>query len=247
MSEETPEIQTKRSVPFKTATFGGYQRDEVDAYLDEVNRAAQRDRNEVDHLKKRITELEGQIIGNIPVETEVVRLEEELGRRDAELARLKAELEAVRQDEKLREGQSHADTQALLDQLRLQRDDLEKAQIEIAKLHEETETLKSERDSFQRLAEKLSTDEHQAKELLLAATKAAEELRSKARRDADDLTRRTEESVARMEEEARKRVDDLRREYERMRLDYDSFLGQARDVAQGLVRKMDDARAKWPV
>lgn len=240
MSDENAEIRHKRSVPFKTATFGGYQREEVDAYLDDVARAAQRDQSEIDHLKTRITELEGQVIGNIPVETEVVRLEEEV-------AKLKAQLEAVRQDDALKNSQVNADTQAMRDQLRIQRDELEKAQIELSKLHEEVEGLRSERDSFQRLAERLSSEEHQAKELLLAATKAAEELRTKARRDAEEQNRRTEENVARMEEEARKRVDDLRKEYERMRIEYDSFLGQARDVAQGLVRKMDDARAKWPV
>jgi chromosome segregation ATPase len=187
-----------------------------------------------------VTDLEGQIIGNIPAETEAMRLEEEN-------AKLRAQLEAVTQDDVVRLGQVNSDVEVMREQLRVQRDELERAQIERSKLADEVDALRSERDSFQRLAERLSGEEQQAKELLMAATKAAEELRVKARRDAEDLTKRTEESVLRMEEEARVRVDNLRKEYERIRVDYDTFLLQGRDVAQNLVRKLDDARAKWPL
>lgn len=244
MSEETPDTQApetpKKAVLFRTSTFGGYQREEVDAYLDEVARASQRDKDELSLLRQRVTELEGRIIGNIPAETEAQRLEEEN-------ARLRAQLEAVTQDDAVRLGQANSDVEILREQLRVQRDELERTQIERAKISEELDALRSERDSFQRLAERLSGEEQQAKELLLAATKAAEELRVKARRDADELSKRTEESVAKMEDEARMRVDNLRKEYERVRSEYDAFLLQAREVAQNLVRKMDDARAKWPL
>jgi len=240
MSEETPEIRNKRAIPFKTSTFGGYVREEVDAYLEEVGRAAQRDVVEINTLKHRITELEGQVVGHIPTEAEVARLEQEV-------ARLQAQIEALQQDEALRIGQVHREANDLREQLRVQRDEFERTQVDLAKLLEEAEVLRTERDSFQRLAERLSSEEQQAKELLLAATRAAEELRSKARRDAEDITRRTEESVASMETEARQRVDELRKEYERIRIEYDTFLVQGREVAQNLVRKMDDARAKWPL
>ncbi len=244
MSEETPDPQTpetpKRAVQFRTSTFGGYQREEVDAYLDEMARATRREKDELVMLRQRVTELEGRIIGNIPAETEAQRLEEEN-------AKLRAQLEAVTQDDAVRLGQANSDVEVMREQLRVQRDELERAQIERARAVEEAEAMRSERDSFQRLAERLSGEEQQAKELLVAATKAAEELRVKARRDAEDLTKRTQESVVRMEEEARVRVDNLRKEYERLRADYDTFLLQGREVAQNLVRKLDDARAKWPL
>lgn len=234
MSEETtPDIRTKRAVPFKTSTFGGYVREEVDAYVDEVAKAAERDTFEMSLLKQKITELEGQLVAHIPTEAEVTRLQ--------------AQVEALQQDEAVRMGQLLSEANELREQLRAQRDELERSQIDLAKLGEEIEALRVERDSFQRLAERLSSEEQQAKELLLAATKAAEELRHKARRDAEDISRRTEESVARMEEEARQRVEELRKEYERIRIEYDAFLVQGREVAQNLVRKMDDARAKWPL
>lgn len=161
---ENPEVRGKRVIPFKTSTFGGYDRSEVDAYLDEVARAGVRDADEIEVLKRRVTDLEGQIVGNIPVETEIARLEDEV-------ARLRAQLEAVRQDEALRVGQTDVDVQELREQLRKLRDEHERTLIETARLQDETakfqeeaEAARAERDSFQRLTERLSSDEHQAKE-----------------------------------------------------------------------------------
>jgi hypothetical protein len=57
---------------------------------------------------------------------------------------------------------------------------------------------------------------------------------------------RAESTAHRIESEAHRRVEDIRKEYERARKEYDEFLRQARDVTEGLVRKLDEARSKWP-
>jgi cell division initiation protein len=137
--------------------------------------------------------------------------------------------------------------ESLRQQLRALRDEMEFTRLELAKSTDELDRIREEKDSYQRLAERLSSEEMQTRELLRAATRTAEDLKAEAKREADEVLKRAEETGRHLEDDARRRVDDLRKEYERIRREYDDFLRQARDVADALVRRIDDARVKWPV
>lgn len=159
---------------------------------------------------------------------------------------LRSQLEAGLQDSELKSSQMMRDADEMRQQARVNRDDLERARIELAKANDELDQLREEKESYQRLAERLSSEEVQTRELLKAASRTAEELKAEAKREGEDTLRRAEESARHIEEDARRRVDELRKEYERVRREYDDFLKQARDVTDALVRRIEDARVKWP-
>lgn len=212
---ETPESQSKPRSPFRTVTFGGYNRADVDAYLADMTRAATIER---DHLEttKKLNET------------------------------LRAQLEADRQERELIAAQQEVRLQEALGLARTLRDDLDRTRLELANAEDSLASVREERDTYQRLAERLSVEEHQTHEVLRAATRAAEQIQEEAKREADEMLARTEEASRTMEALARRRVDDLRKEYERARKDYDDFLKQAKEVAEALVRRIDDSRGKWP-
>lgn len=172
--------------------------------------------------------------------------EEELAAVSARIDLLSANLEAQEQDHTLAISQCEKDNSDLRGRLTALRDELERAKVDLAKSNERADAAVAERDNFQRIAEKLSAEEQQTRDLLRAASRTAEEMKLEAKKDASEILQRAEQSARRSEDEARKHVEDMRKEYERARKEYDEFLKQARDVADGLVRRIDDARAKWP-
>jgi len=206
---------TRPQNPFRTVTFGGYHREDVDGYLDMVAVARQRQ-------------------------------EDELTAARSQLGELTAKLEAQEQGQALAVNQSERDASDLRIRMTALRDELERTKVELAKTTERADSAIAERDNFQRIAEKLSAEELQTRELLRAASRTAEEMKVEAKREALETAQRAEMNARRIEDDARKRVEDLRKEYERARREYDEFLKAARDVADGLVRRIDDARAKWP-
>lgn len=201
--------------PFRTVTFGGYHREDVDGYLADAQRLAKRLEDEIDALK-------------------------------TQLERARAEREAMEQEHALALSQSNAERDDLVTRLRATRDELDRTKIELQRALERAEQLQAERDNFQRLAERLAAEEQQTRDVLRAATKAADELKADAKREALEIVQRAESTAHRIESEAHRRVEDIRKEYERARKEYDEFLRQARDVTEGLVRKLDEARSKWP-
>ncbi len=201
--------------PFRTQTFGGYSREDVDGFLEMVAIARQRQEDELTAVK-------------------------------SQLERLTASLEAQEQDQALAVTQSERDSSELRVRMTSMRDELERAKVELAKANERADTAIAERDNYQRIAEKLSAEEQQTRDLLRAAGRTAEEMKIEAKREALEIAQRAEQNARRIEDDARKRVEDMRKEYERVRKEYDEFLKQARDVADNLVRRIDDARAKWP-
>ncbi len=213
---ETTENLGSVTPPFRSVTFNGYSKEDVNAYMEEVVRTAKRERDEAGALRMKVADLSARI-------------------------------EAVQQDSELKTAQLAQELASTRDQLRTQNNELDRAKLEIDRLDQLSKSLQAERDSFQKVAEKLSNEEQQAKELLKAATRTADVLRQRAKADSEALVNRAEANAQRMEGEARRRVDDLKREYERIRKEHDEFLKEARETAQNLVRKIDDARSKWPV
>ncbi len=207
---------TRPRNPFRPVTFGGYHREDVDAYLAEAEREQQQRDLDLATVK-------------------------------AQLEQLAANFEAQEQDHALAISRSASESGDLRAQMRALRDELEKCRIELSKATERADSIVAERDNYQRIAEKLSAEEQQTRDLLRAVSRTAEVMHADAKREATEMVQRAEQSARRIEDDARRRVEDMRKEYEQARQEYDEFLKQARDLADILVRRFDEARAKWPV
>lgn len=102
----------------------------------------------------------------------------------------------------------------------------------------------AERDAALALTANLHTEENAAREVLKAAHKTADEMREQGRSDAQARVVAAEEHVQLVEARARKVIQDLEANEAVVRARYERFLVQARDLASGFVRQVDESRDK---
>ena len=106
----------------------------------------------------------------------------------------------------------------------------------------EIESLKVEHRSVVGERDSLAAQQDQVHEVLMAAQRAAEELRSVARKESDEIIREAEKRALKMDSEMRERMQQLQFQYENAKRDFDEFLSSSRNLAHGFIRKIDEAR-----
>lgn len=113
---------------------------------------------------------------------------------------------------------------------------------EVERLRMELEASSKSNEELKSRIEGLQQEEAASREILRAAQKTAEEMRSNARQESEAMIRGAEERVSKIDADGRERQRELDEVYERMRGEFEKFLSQARSLASGFVREIDEAR-----
>lgn len=203
---------------FNHTTFGGYNREQVDAHMELVAKEFEQNRLTIAALTSERDQLRNDwnvVRNDVESQAQVFRSELSISRADADSYRIRME-------------KSEAELGELRHRLETLENDLSSA--------------RAEKESYQALAERYASDEAEMRDILRAASRTAEELRANARREADATIRAAEERAMRLDEESRKRLEATERDYERLRKEFEDFLASARDVAHSFIRKVDETR-----
>lgn len=179
--------------PFRTAAFGGFHRQDVLTYLEEHNRQATQQRED----------LEGRLSQAAQREEELCREAEELR---TQMGQLEQSLEALRQEnaglmERLEE--SNRELSASRTQCSQSARDLESAQVENQKLQQKLDELTPDAQAYTQLKDRTAGVE-------LEAHRRAQAIQEKAESDAKKVRRQVEQwlqGVRREHEELCSRVE----------------------------------------